>query len=140
MGMGGMGMGGMGMGGMYGGGMGMGMGGMYGGGMYGGGATVGFPPTQVGARPGGLPGVGDQTGTYLQRGAAAGAQQLDARAPRIVPNPFDNSLLIQGTRGEYESIVKLLRAIDIPPRQVLVEAKIYEITLTGELSKEFRRS
>jgi general secretion pathway protein D len=51
-----------------------------------------------------------------------------------VPNPFDNSLLIQGTRGEYESIVKLLRAIDIPPRQVLVEAKIYEITLTGELS------
>ena len=55
------------------------------------------------------------------------------QSPRIVPNPFDNSLLIQATRQEYESILKLLRDIDVPPRQVLIEAKIYEVTLTGDL-------
>ena len=47
---------------------------------------------------------------------------------------FDNTLLIQGTRQEYESILKLLKDIDLPPRQVLIEAKIYEVTLTGALA------
>ena len=47
---------------------------------------------------------------------------------------FDNTLLIQGTRQEYESIIKLLKDIDVPPRQVLIEAKIYEVTLTGALA------
>ena len=72
----------------------------------------------------------DQTGTYLTGGGGYG-QQRGPRTPRIVPNPFDNSLLIQGTRNEYESITKLLRDIDVPPRQVLIEAKIYEVTLSG---------
>ena len=53
------------------------------------------------------------------------------RTPRIVPNPFDNTLLIQATRQEYESIQKLLRDVDVPPRQVLIEAKIYEVALNG---------
>jgi general secretion pathway protein D len=56
------------------------------------------------------------------------------RSPRIIPNPFDNTLLIQGTRQEYESIIKLLRDIDVAPRQVLIEAKIYEVNLTGALA------
>jgi general secretion pathway protein D len=161
MGMGGMGMG---MGGMYGGGMGMGGGmyggGMYGGGMgsmYGGGMGMGgmgmggmypgygysspapsLPATgnvgAAGAAPPapGAPGT-DLTGSYL--GALPpGAQPAGPRSPRIIPNPFDNTLLIQGTRQEYESILKLLRDIDVPPRQVLIEAKIYEVNLTGALS------
>jgi general secretion pathway protein D len=53
------------------------------------------------------------------------------RIPRVVPNPMDNNLLIQGTPQEYEQILKLLTMLDIPPRQVLIEAKIYEVTLTG---------
>ncbi|HYI93587.1 MAG TPA: hypothetical protein VEX68_08590, partial [Bryobacteraceae bacterium] len=72
----------------------------------------------------------DRTGTFLGPPGVAGADQ-GPRQPRIVPNPFDNTLLIQGTRQEYESILKLLKDIDVPPRQVLIEAKIYEVTLSG---------
>ncbi len=76
----------------------------------------------------GLMGAGmDQTGAYLS-GGAGGAQ---GRIPRIVPNPMDNSLLIQGTPQEYAGILKLLKELDIPPRQVLIEAKIYEVDLSG---------
>jgi general secretion pathway protein D len=89
--------------------------------------SVGVPPA-TGAAPGAAAGT-DLTGSFL--GAAQPGQQQDQRQPRIVPNPFDNSLLIQGTRQEYDSIVKLLRDIDVPPRQVLIEAKIFEVTLTG---------
>jgi len=69
----------------------------------------------------------DLTGRYL--GAAAFAEYR--ATPRVVPNVTDNSLLIQATPQEYEQILGLLRQLDIPPRQVLIEAKIYEVTLTG---------
>lgn len=160
----GMGMGGMGMGGMYGGaygamgvmpgvmgmgglpgmyGGGMGMGGMYGGGMYGGGMygmypgmyapAAGIPTasTAAGMAPGTAPAGTDLTGTHL--GARPG-QAAGGRVPKVIPNPFDNTLLIQATRQEYEGILKLLRDIDVPPRQVLIEAKIYEVSLTGALA------
>jgi general secretion pathway protein D len=129
---------GMGMGGMMP-GMGMGMGMMPGMGMgmmpgmmggYSGqiGASI---PASAATATGGAP--ANQTGTYLTPGAP-GQMMMDPRMPKIIPNPFDNTLLIQATRQEYESILKLLRDIDIPPRQVLLEAKIYEVTLTGALS------
>jgi general secretion pathway protein D len=56
------------------------------------------------------------------------------RIPHIVPNPFDNTLLIQATPQEYEAITGLLRQLDIPPRQVLIEAKIYEVDLTHDVN------
>ncbi|MGB9606336.1 MAG: secretin N-terminal domain-containing protein, partial [Bryobacteraceae bacterium] len=83
--------------------------------------------TGTGAQP-----QADITGTYL--GAAAQAQAGGVRGPRVVPNPFDNTLLIQATPQEYEQILKLLRELDVPPRQVLVEAKIYEVSLTGSFA------
>ncbi len=68
----------------------------------------------------------DLTGSYLGYGYAP-----QGRVPRVVPNIMDNSLLIQGTGQEYQQILKLLRDLDIPPRQVLIDAKIYEVSLTG---------
>jgi len=140
---GGMGMGGYGMGmGGYGGGMGgygmgmSGMAGMYGGmnptvmGAYGTGAggTMAFNPGSGVAGTTPQPGV-DTTGTYL--GANMGYGMGMMRIPRVVPNQMDNSLIIQGTPAEYEGIHKILRQLDIAPRQVLIDAKIYEVTLTG---------
>jgi general secretion pathway protein D len=162
MGMGGMGMGGMygggmGMGGMYGGGM--GMGGMYGGAMGMPGMGYGYP-AQLGAysmmttppvygasgvippgasaaapltstTPGSAAALGaDQTGTYL----GPGGVPQNLKIPRVVPNPFDNTLLIQGTPTEYDQIVRLLEKLDVPPRQVLIEARIYEVSLGGALA------
>jgi general secretion pathway protein D len=69
------------------------------------------------------------TGSYL--GAATQAGGLPPGIPRIIPNPLDNSLLIQATPQNYASVLKLLNQLDVAPRQVLLEAKIYEVSLTG---------
>jgi general secretion pathway protein D len=71
----------------------------------------------------------DLTGSYL--GAAPMGGQSNQRMPHIIPNPFDNTILIQGTPQEYGQIMGLVRQLDIPPRQVLIEAKIYEVDLNG---------
>lgn len=142
--------GGMGMGGMGGGmGMGMGMGGYGGFGGFGGyGGYGGYPSMGYGAMAGGYAGAApqagqapigspgsigtlsstDQTGGYMN---PMGPYGMQFKGPRIIPNPLDNSLLIQGTPQEYQSILKLLKELDIPPRQILLEAKIYEVSLTG---------
>jgi len=106
---------------------GFGMGGM---GMGG----YGMPMQQPGAQVGGAaPRPGDSTGTFVgQQGA--GAAPAFTRVPKIVPNPFDNTLLIQSTQQEYEQISRLLNRLDIPPRQVLIEARIYEVSMTGAFS------
>ncbi|MGA2770338.1 MAG: type II secretion system secretin GspD [Bryobacteraceae bacterium] len=146
---GGMGYGGMGgIGGGMGGGMGYGgMGGGMGGGAYGPGsvatpmgstaanfnAAINYPTsTAMGANPTPAAGLNtDLTGSYLGNnpGGAPGT-----RIPHVIPNPFDNTLLIQGTPQEYEQINSLLRQLDVPPRQVLIDAKIYEVDLTGAFS------
>jgi general secretion pathway protein D len=54
--------------------------------------------------------------------------------PRVMANGSDNSLLILATPEQHESVVKLLEQLDIPPRQVLIEAQILEVTLTGAFS------
>ena len=87
-------------------------------------------PVGVGQPP--VPGAG-QTGKYLGD-AAYGNPQGQGMAPvgpQVIPNPFDNTLLIKGTAQEYEQVTNLLRQLDIAPRQVLIDAKIYEVDLTG---------
>jgi general secretion pathway protein D len=149
MGMGGMGYGGMGYGGMgtmgYGGGMGyggMGYGGMGYGGMASGYnyspymAPMNTSPLAA-ANPnvgGGNPADAGLTGSYLGGGSGRGQQGGGQRIPHVIPNPFDNTILIQATQSEYEQILNLLRQLDVPPRQVLIEAKIYEVDLSGAFS------
>ncbi|HWF08572.1 MAG TPA: secretin N-terminal domain-containing protein, partial [Bryobacteraceae bacterium] len=73
----------------------------------------------------------DQTGSYLNATASPYGR---ATGPRIIPNPFNNTLLVQGTPQEWEQIRRLIEQMDIPPRQVLIDAKIYEVNLTGDFS------
>jgi general secretion pathway protein D len=146
-GMGGMGMGGYGMSGMGMGGYGMGGYGMggYGGGGYGMGgygaggysstypvsAATGTQSTATGSAA--APGSPDQTGSYLSAGVSGGMPPA-TKIPRVIPNVMDNSLLIQATPQDYEQILKLLEQLDVPPRQVLIEAKIFEVNMQGEFS------
>jgi general secretion pathway protein D len=134
---GGMGYGGMGVGGMGYGGMGYGGMGMAGGGMGYGGMGIQQAPVQGGGGVNGLTANpmggagGDMTGSYV--GNSQGFWG-NFKGPRVVPNPFDNTLIIQSTPQEYESILSLLKDLDVPPRQVLIEAKIYEVELSGAFS------
>ena len=151
-GMGGDGRGGYGMGGGFGGGMGgrgpygggagspyggygmggYGMGGMYGG-FGGGGGFIQIPGVSPGFSgvPTVAPGASDDTGSLL--GEAADAASA-ARGIRIVPDYVNNLILVQSTQQEWEVIHKTLQELDFPPRQVLINAKIYEVVLTGSLT------
>ncbi len=134
---GGFGGGGFGGGGYGGGGYG---GGGYGGG-YGGAPAYGYPvfggfaaqaPAANVAGPLGLSGATPQSPTA----AAPASSQTFPSGPapsrvRIVPNPLDNALIIQADAQQYQDILKLLKDLDIPPRQILLEARIYSVALSG---------
>jgi general secretion pathway protein D len=53
---------------------------------------------------------------------------------RIITDPVSNSIIVQGTAQEYADIAKTLDKLDIVPRQVLIEARVYEVDITGDLS------
>ncbi len=86
-------------------------------------------PAASGA-PAATPAPVDQTGNYLSPSPGIGRPG----GPRIVPNPYDNTLLVQGTPQEWEQIRNLLEKLDVPPRQVLIDAKIYEVDLSGDMT------
>jgi general secretion pathway protein D len=147
MGYGGMGYGGMGYGGMGYGGMGyagMGYGGMgYGASSYPGAYGPGAYSVPAASSPSALAanlqaaagGAGtstDLTGSYL--GTRGGSATEPVRIPHVIPNPLDNTLLVQATPEEWEQISRLLVQLDVPPRQVLVDAKIFEVDLTGDFA------
>jgi general secretion pathway protein D len=140
-------------GGMYGGGGAYGNGGNYGGGAYGSGGMYGNGSYQqqygnpTGQTAGGAllaAGVGtapangttgtDLTGQNLGYPQVPGS--LVGRVPRVIANPFNNTLLIQATPQEYDNILTLLKDLDIPPRQVLIEARIYSVDLTHAFSSD----
>ncbi len=47
---------------------------------------------------------------------------------------FDNKLMIQADPQRYQSILKMLEQLDKPPRQILLDAKIYSIDLTDQFA------
>jgi general secretion pathway protein D len=105
-----------------------------------GGATPGMTGGAPGGMAGGMTGGGfgatpqspqNLTGNYLGAGMGMGGYNM---LPRIIPNPYDNTLLIQSTPEQWAQIEKLLQQLDIPPRQVLIDCKIYEVDLSGALN------
>ena len=77
------------------------------------GATAG--PRQP-ARP------GDQA---ARQGERAAEEQL-----RIVADTNTNTLIVYGTSQEFQNIINILKDLDIPPRQVVLECLIAEVKLT----------
>ncbi|MBS0571399.1 MAG: type II secretion system secretin GspD [Proteobacteria bacterium] len=68
------------------------------------------------------------TGTGVP--ASSGSKQTDIR---ITPIEENNQLLVMATPGEWDSIRAAIHRLDIAPLQVQIEAKILEVTLTGNL-------
>ncbi|MGM0554354.1 MAG: type II secretion system secretin GspD [Pseudomonadota bacterium] len=52
---------------------------------------------------------------------------------RIIADDGNNSLLIFANTPDYQTLERALRELDIPARQVLVDASIIEVTLRDEL-------
>ena len=55
-------------------------------------------------------------------------------AIRIVADPINNLVLVQATQQEWDAVRGTLLELDAPPRQVLIDAKIYEVNLSGSLA------
>jgi len=107
----------------------------------------------VGAGPGGATGVMggpgaagtpgtpaaalQQAGTLQPAGPASGGPEsgrTTAEGVHITTDPVNNSLIIQCTPQQYAEIVKTLKQLDVIPRQVMIEARVYEVDLTGALT------
>jgi general secretion pathway protein D len=66
------------------------------------------------------------------RRASSSQVELSA-AVNIVADPVNNSLLVKANPRDYRKILDALKQLDILPLQVLVEATIVEVKLTGSL-------
>ena len=84
----------------------------------------GGPPTPT---PGGLPGAAPG-GTPRTTGAPTAAE-LFAGEVRISADKSTNSLVIIASQSDYRSLVKVIEKLDIPRRQVFVEAVIMEVDI-----------
>ncbi len=127
-----------GMGGSFGtGGMGgtSGMGGSFGTGGAGGLQSQGMQQQQGGSAfsGGGLASASGAAPTRLAGTPQAAGGTEQPYGPRIVPDSVNNNLIVQCTPQEWEDIKATLKDLDILPRQVLIEAKVFEVDLTGEL-------
>ncbi|NWG46878.1 MAG: type II secretion system secretin GspD [Alphaproteobacteria bacterium] len=52
---------------------------------------------------------------------------------RVVADPARESIVVFGSQKDYATLEPLLRQLDVPPRQVLIEATVAEVVLTDEL-------
>ncbi len=101
-----------------------------------------------GALGGGAGGIGSSMGGGILGGAntspTTGANPAQQSASvtlkgdsgseiRVVADNQNNALLIYAKRQDYQKIVNALRRLDVEPVQVLIEASIVEVTLTGSL-------
>src|SRR5579883_753151 len=121
-------------------------GGGYGGGGYGYGVPggYGYPsfggysvqgPVPVGAtNPNPAGATGQPLGVTTPTQSAPGVLGNADSKTRIVPNPLDNALIIQADPQTLQNILKILKELDVPPRQILLEAKIYEVDLSDNIA------
>jgi general secretion pathway protein D len=95
-----------------------------------GGSTPSVGGGRSGGRAGGTANASAGTGSSAigSGGPSAGMEEV-----RIVADTENNSLLIWATNQNYERILSTLQKLDVTPRQVLIEATIAEVTLTGKL-------
>lgn len=74
------------------------------------------------------------TGGELGLGMETGEGETLVGGARIITDPVNNSLIVESTAADYAEIAKTLKELDVLPRQVLIEARVYEVNLTGDLS------
>lgn len=75
----------------------------------------------------------DQTGSVTGPEDPANFGGTSAAGTRITPNPTNNTIVIRATPQEYRKILAMLRQIDAPATQVLINTTIAEVVLNDEL-------
>ena len=90
---------------------------------------------------GGVFGSGQQLGPRLNSSPAVSSQILRGGAftglqdtVRMVVDDINNSLIIQASAADYAYISETIKKMDVLPRQVIIDARIFEVDLTDSLS------
>jgi general secretion pathway protein D len=116
----------------------MGSGGTFGGGGSFGGGGFG---AQGGTFGSGFMGTGSQLGPRLGGGPTLSAQVLRGGAftglqdaVRIVADDINNTLIIQASQADYNYLIETIRKLDVLPRQVIIDARIFEVDLNDQFS------
>jgi general secretion pathway protein D len=81
-------------------------------------------------------GMGGSGSLGATAGGSANRQSVAAELAnnaRVVADPTNNALVIFAKPAEYHDIETVLKELDVMPRQVIVDAMIAEVTLTGDL-------
>jgi general secretion pathway protein D len=68
------------------------------------------------------------------REPAAKPASIKGEGLTLSVDPRSNSLIFFTTGLRYESLLPMIRRLDVPPKQILLEATIAEVTLTGEFA------
>lgn len=61
-------------------------------------------------------------------------QPVNSFTGRISTDEVNNAVIVFGTPRDYAVVEDAMRKLDVPPTQVLIEAAITEVALTGDLS------
>jgi general secretion pathway protein D len=100
----------------------------------GGGASPGGSSSSAGSSSASGSRSSSRAGAATAGSSGGGGPSAGMEEVRIVADIENNALLIWATNQNHERIVSTLEKMDVPPRQVLIEATIAEVTLTGKLS------
>ena len=84
--------------------------------------------------PPGSTGISDESAGGIGGRSTAQDHGLAFSGIRIVPDPINNLVLVQATPQEWDAVRGTLVDLDTPPRQVLIDARIYEVSLTDDLA------
>jgi general secretion pathway protein D len=90
---------------------------------------------------GGVFGSGQQLGPRLNQSSGISAGILRSGEfsglqgdVRIVVDDINNALIIQASSADYAYIIETIKKMDVLPRQVIIDARIFEVTLTEGLN------
>jgi len=63
-----------------------------------------------------------------------GELDLEVGEVKIIADDEQNAIVVMASRPDYEKVEAAIRKLDVLPMQVLVEASIMEVSLTGDLA------
>jgi general secretion pathway protein D len=95
----------------------------------GGPAPVPGPPPAITPPPGAV-----SAGQTTPPAPAAAASARLTGQLRIVADTINNALVIQATPQDYQAIERTIQDLDVLPKQVLIDAHVYEVSLDHSMS------
>ena len=79
----------------------------------------------------------DSGNATSEQAAGSTAGSLDGQDLKLTVDERSNKLIFYSTGQQYQTLLPIIRQLDVMPKQILLEATIAEITLTEEFSQGF---